>query len=234
MSEELQGGAKDNMRKSVLRRLVVWSLAVVVTVTATGCWNPFAPEGGGGQPPVVVTYKERTSPDNVIHNLNTAYKDMNADEYLDCLAEEFEFHLNPDDYGDPANNLPEDWDKQEERDIHDAMFGQDTEVEDIDLVFTNTSKLWDDNALPGDPSDDLWTYREQTDLRVKVPGDLTYLANADQEFVFQIDPYETGPDDEPLWEIIDWWDLQETPYRRPVAEDGEERVSFGLLKSMYR
>ncbi|MFH1502258.1 MAG: hypothetical protein ABIG03_04350 [Candidatus Eisenbacteria bacterium] len=222
------------MSKTIVRCAAACLTVAVLAFAGSGCWNPFAPDPGDGNPDVDVTYKERTSPDNVVYNLYTAYKDMNAQKYLECLAEEFEFHLNPDDYEDPENELPEYWGKQDERDIHEAMFAEDSNVERITLTLTNSTKVFSQGENPSDPMDDTWTYRELTDLRVTVPNDLTYLANADQEFVFRIDPNETGPEGETLWEIIFWYDLQESPYRKPIVEDTGDRVSFGHLKAMYR
>jgi hypothetical protein len=235
VSEELQGGARINMSKMVVRCTALCVAVVGLAIGVSGCWNPFAPPGGDPPPPTQLFYKVRTSPDNVVHNLNTAYKDKNAQEYLDCLAEDFEFHLNPDDYEDPDNNLPESWGKIVEQDIHEAMFADGSGVLNVSLTLTNISKQFNPGALPADPSDDTWTYREQTDLFVSVedPPDLIYHANADQEFVFRIDPDETGPEGETLWEIIEWWDLQ-PPERRDAGYGTEVAISVGALKAIYR
>ena len=225
------------MSKTSIRYVAsLLAVAALVVVTA-GCWNPFAPSGGGDDdtPPVTVSYKERTSPANVVYNLNTAYADMNAREYLDCLAENFEFHLNPEDVNDPTNDppLPEYWGKDEETRIHEAMFGEGSNVERITLTLTNLGEDYNPGADPVDPMDDRWTRVEGTDLRVTIPGDLTFLANADQEFIFQIDPNETGPSGERLYEIVRWEDKQRSG-RMPVDEEAGELVSFGLIKALYR
>lgn len=236
VSEELQRGVGDTMSKHVLRWLAAFVLAAVAGSTVIGCWNPFAPEGGGDRPPVKVQYMPRTSPANVIYNLNTAYKYMNADEYLACLAEDFEFTLNPDDSGNPDNDLPVSWGKQEERDIHKAMFADTTNVAHIELTLTNISIDFDQGADPYSQEDDRYTYREGTDLRVNI-GEWTFLANANQDFVFQIDPDETGDGGETLWEIVDWFDLVTTPGGKGLADvstEGAEPISFGRLKAMFR
>jgi hypothetical protein len=223
------------MSKHVLRWLAAFALAAIVGVPVVGCWNPFAPEGGGDTPPVVVQYKPRTSPANVVYNLNTAYKWMNADEYLACLAEDFVFTLNPDDVNDPENPLPETWGKQEERDIHERMFADTTNVDRISLTLTNISIDFDQGEDPYSQDDDRYTHVEGTDLRVVV-GDWTFLANADQEFVFQIDPDETGQDGEILWEIVEWTDKKMPTLK--VGSDGVgeavQPLSFGRFKAMYR
>ncbi|MBD3348322.1 MAG: hypothetical protein GF400_03880 [Candidatus Eisenbacteria bacterium] len=222
------------MRSLGLHRLAAGAVVILLSVALAGCWNPFAPEGGGDAPPTVIEYRLRTTPSNVVHNLQSAYKDKNLEEYLDCLAEDFEFFLNPDDVT-PGSGLPESWGKSEESNIHEAMFSEvDTiGVDRIELTLTNLEISFDPGELPEDPSDDRYTHKEETDLRVTV-GDLTLLANADQEFVFQIDPNETGPDGETLWEIIEWWDLEEDPGGRAPADGNADRVSVSELKAMFR
>lgn len=195
------------------------ALAAVVLLTLTGCASKSTgPEDTDDSP----HYKLRTGPANIIYNLNTAYEWMDAEEYLDCFAEDFEFTLNPDDLGNPDNPLPESWGKQEERDIHEAMFSDATNVGHVDLTLTNVSVDFDAGADPYDTSDDRYTYREGTDLRVTI-GELIFLANADQQFVFRVDADETGPNGQTLWEIIEWHDLQ----------CGRHESSWGAIKSMY-
>jgi ketosteroid isomerase-like protein len=57
----------------------------------------------------------------VLYNLRKAYGNMDADAYLDGLAEDFIFYLNPDDLtGNPT--LPEYWGRAAETTIHENMF----------------------------------------------------------------------------------------------------------------
>ena len=213
-------------KATLRRRLLVSGLCLVVALSATGCWNPFAPPEGE-DPPVNVSYKLRTSRENVLHNLRQAYVYKNLDEYLDCMSEDFMFYLNPDDpYEDPENPLDDSWDKQTEEDIHEAMFA---DVERISLTMTHISDQVIDPPDPGDPP--TWEYVEEIDLRVAIPPDLTLLADADQKFLFQIDPLEVGPAGETLYEIYEWHDLP--ALRRDDAPDGE-RVTVSALKAMYR
>jgi hypothetical protein len=220
------------MRRSLLHGLPACVLVGIVCLAVAGCWNPFAPPGGGDPPPSQVQYKLRTTPENVVYNLNSAYKDMNLEEYLACLAENFEFVLNPNDVNDPMNDLPESWGKTEEEAIHARMFADTTNVGNIDLTLTNVSSQWDQGADPVDPSDDTWIHVDTTDLRVTI-GEWTYLANADQEFVFQIDPNETGPSGQTLWEIVIWTDLLPQP-GRAIHDENTQRLSVGRIKALFR
>jgi hypothetical protein len=220
------------MNKAHIRGLAFSALSVVLTIALAGCWNPFAPDtGGNGPPPQPVEYKLRTSPQNVIHNLATSYTRMDASRYLDCLAEDYIFFLNPDDIDDPEHPLPEYWDKAEERTIHENMFGDGTDVEGVTLVFTHSDAVWHEGD-PGDPLDDLWTYIEAIDLRVQLPPDLTLHAEAPAEFLFRVDPDEVGPDGEILWEIWKQWDRSSDGRNDPGEPDG--RISLSRLKAMYR
>lgn len=213
---------------SILRRLLVSGLIGALALTTAGCWNPFAPPRGD-TPQIEVSYKLRTSPENVLYNLNTAYVYKNRGEYLDCLAEEFLFHPNPDDVTNAEDPLPESWGKQEESDIHRDMFAQ---VDRITLTMTFQDSLRDMGANPSDPADDKLNYWEGIDLKV-TPDLTTFYANAPQQFIFRIDPLEVGPEGETLWEVIDWWDLKVDGGRLrdlPTVE----YVTFGRLKALYR
>ncbi len=209
---------------STARRLAAATALAALLVTAlglSGCSN----SGCTCPDEVEVTYKLRTSPEDVLYNLKTAYVYMNLDEYLDCLAEEFVFHLNPNDYDE--SEMPESWGKQDEEDIHENMFASDSDVERIALILTDGQKDYDTGPNPVDPMDDRWHYWEGVDLRVAVAGDLTFCATAEQEFTFRIDPLEVGPEGETLYEIIDWWDLEDL--NRP----GGSR-SWGSIKALFR
>ncbi len=221
------------MNRAFLRGLAVSAVSVLLMSALTGCWNPFAPDPGGNGPPVQpAEYRIRENPQDVIHNLKTAYVHMDADEYLDCLAEDFVFFLNPEDLlADPT--LPEYWGKAGEEEIHVNMFGEgDPHVERIELVFTHEDDVWDDGD-PGDPLDDLWTYREDIDLRVYLPEDLILWAEARAEFLFRVDPDEVGPGGEILWEIWNQWDLSVTE-KRGGSGSSEDRTSLTQLKAMFR
>jgi hypothetical protein len=209
---------RSTMKTYGLRRLLASGLILVLALSAAGCWNPFAPPEGDDPPPVKVSYKLRTSPENVLYNLKTAYIYRNIDEYVDCLAEEFEFHLSPED-----TEIGEWWGKQTESDIHAAMFDRDSNVERIELVLTDKERYHDEGELPLDPMDDRWHCWEGTDLRVTVI----------EEFIFRIDPLEVGPEGETLYEVIEWWDLEDSGGTLRVTP-GVERVTFGGLKALYR
>ena len=226
------------MRTSLLFRAAIAAAVSVFVLTAAGC-DLFAPPMTDGPPVEPVQYKPRTTRANVIYNLSSAYEERNLDEYMDCLAEEFTFHLAQVDLDEDAT-LPEYWGKAMERSIHEKMFGivpvqnPENEVEKITLTLTTGPYDHDEGADPVDPMDDRWTYRLSTDLMVWFPNNLQRRADADVEFVFRIDPLETNPEDgDTLFEIVKWEDLAtDGGSFRPLQPDVEE-TSFGLLKATY-
>jgi hypothetical protein len=228
------------MGTSRILRAAFAAVAVISLVAFAGCQNPFSPPGGGDDPPDDVQYKLRTSPANVVYNLNTAYEYMNIEEYLACLAEEFIFE--PSEYDQGINpDIPPYWGKADERAIHRKMFGidpvedPDNEVDQITLTLTKITEAHNEGADPVDPMDDIWTWLMDTDLMVWFPNNLQRRADADVEFDFRIDPLEQGPNGETLYEIIEWRDLAEEPGGRgavPVEPDVHE-TSFGRLKANY-
>ncbi|MBD3367476.1 MAG: hypothetical protein GF405_04795 [Candidatus Eisenbacteria bacterium] len=178
------------------------------------------------------TYTLRDSPANALVKLNEAYEAMDTDAYLDCLAEDFAFHLAQVDIDNDAS-LPEYWGRTTEQTIHQRMFGDEEvsdpslEVEQITLTLTTITWGHDVGADPGDPMDDRWTYRVDTDLMVYFPNSLNRRADAVVEFVLRIDQDDTGPDGETLYEIVRWEDL--------AASSGRtEETTWGTLKAMYR
>jgi len=173
-------------------------------------------------------YPVRSSPVNTILKLRLAYERMDAEAYLDCLAEDFLFYLNPDDLTEHPE-LPEYWDKAEETTIHENMFGVDTDVLNVVLVFAHDTDSYDPGD-PGDPLDDLWTYREDYDIRVQLPPGLTLHAISPSDFVLQVDPDETGHGGMLLWEIVEWYDL---PYEWG-ADGPREDNSWGVIKALWR
>jgi len=198
------------------------TVAVAATLAMTGCANKSTnPEGADD----AIPYKARTSPNNVIYNLVLAYTEMDAEGYLDCLSEDFEFVLNPDDVNDPQNPLPETWGKSVEQAIHERMFSDTTNVDRVNLTLTNMSIDFDPGSDPYSAEDDRYTYVEGCDLRVVI-GYWTFLADNYQEFVFGIDFGERGRDGELLWKIVEWFDV------RPAERS--ESSTWGSIKALYR
>lgn len=183
-----------------------------------------------GGPTADSLYPLRSSPENVLRKLNLAYVRMDAEAYLDCLAEDFIFFLNPDDLTEHPG-LPEYWDKVEEATIHGHMFGEGTDVAGVMLVMTTQSSSCDEGD-PGDPLDDTWTFLEAIDLRLQLPPDLTLHATSPSEFILGVDPDETGHGGQLLWEITRWHDIAVWTGRVPDAV--RSGCSWTALKALFR
>ncbi len=222
------------MERVVPRRLAaVIIVAVALILPLSGCWNPFAPPNGDNPEVPPEGYRERTSPENVLHNFILAYEDMNATEYLDCLADTFEFWLYPQDVIENPNELPWSWDKAEETAIAESMFGEDTDIDHITLAFTQHGDVIE---VPGPtPEDPIgWQHEYEMDLWVYIPSqDRQLWANAGVRFLFSVDPNETASNGADLWEIAVQHDIVFSG-RIPHDGEGGEQISLGQLKARYR
>ncbi|MCK4916564.1 MAG: hypothetical protein KAS89_10335, partial [Candidatus Eisenbacteria sp.] len=152
--------------------------------------------------------------------------------YLDCLSGDFTFYPCEDDVHNPELDIPPEWYKPDERTMHENMFGEDGYVESISLELTNTEVVHDTGADPEDPLDDIYVHTEDVDLWVNTYGGMSYVVTAPSEFFLCVDPCETGPYGETMWEICTWYDLSD-PGRGNV-DDGREYTSWGGIKALYR
>ncbi len=216
------------IRPSARPTLAIILLAALALGLA-GC-SLFAPEGGD-PPGDGGGYKERTTCPNVIHNLIRSYQEMEADEYDLLFADGFEFWLNPGDLNDPENPLPASWGRTEDSEITHNMLDDGTDVITITLTLTQIgSEVEIPGPLPGDPS--TWEYVYGVDLFVYLPADLTLWANAASRYTFAVDPNETGPNGETLWEVTKWEDIDLS--LRPLDPGDFTPVSMTELKAMFR
>ena len=215
------------------KRLVASALLAVLAFTLSGCWNPFAPDEGDPQPVPPADYHDRLTPQDVLHNLQTAYVWKNAVQYLDCLSEGFAFYPSDADVQDPNQNIPPVWWKPDERTMHENMFASSSDVESISLTLTITSIIFYEND-PDIDSDNEYDVLVDVDLRVNVVGDLTYLATAPSQYIMRIDIDQPGPDNEDTWwEIVEWYDLGDPGRGDSEDEPGVVRVSFAELKQLF-
>jgi hypothetical protein len=148
-----------------------------------------------------------------------AYENLDADAYLDCLAEDFRFFLNPEDItNDPT--LPEYWGKATEETIAHNMLGDGSSVEKIALALNQVGDPIGNPAVV-----DGWDYNHQAELRIYVYP-VTYVAN--NGAVFTLCPSGgPGPGGHELWEILYWYDVD-------GFWAGREEASWGTIKALFR
>ncbi|MBM3307391.1 MAG: hypothetical protein FJY74_03610 [Candidatus Eisenbacteria bacterium] len=202
------------------RPLAISIMLAAAAAFGGGCANPANSDDQADLPPL------RTSPAKVLERLQWAYDNMDVEVYLDCLAADFIFLLNPRDVENDPDLEPGYWGNAEERVIHEQMFG--AEGDHADNILLTLTQVGD--PLPVDPGDGTGThyqYKEAVDLRVYM-GAWTYLATAPSLFRLRIDQDETGPQGEQLWEIWRWQDLEGARSGRGAES------SWGSIKALFR
>ncbi len=218
------------------KRLAVSLLLAVFALTLSGCWNPFAPDPAPPVPIPPADYHDRLTPEDVLHNIQTAYIWMNPVEYLDCLSEDFEFYPNEDDVNDPQNPVDPIWWKVDEQAMHENMFADGSDVDNISLTLTIASLEYD-YGIPEDPLDDTCICIVDVDLRVNLTNGDGFLATAPSEFHMRIDIDQPNPvpdpDDVLWWEINYWFDLQTDGRGDSQHDPNVELVSLSRLKSLF-
>jgi len=173
----------------------------------------------------------RTSPAEVIDQLEAAYVAMDTTDYLDCLSEDFQFFPCQDDVNNPDLDIPPVWWKAAERTMHENMFDESSDVMSISLTLTTTEVVHDTGIDPQDPLDDIYVHTEDVDLRVNLYSAVTYLATAPSEFHLRVDPDEEGPYGETMWEVYLWYDLGGEG--RGAVAGRVEDATWGGIKALY-
>jgi len=208
----------------VTTRVSVWILIAIVATLVAGCGSTSGPgdtEDTG--------YPERTTPDNVLTKIERAFRNMDCDAYMDCLAEDFLFCPSYDQ-NDPNNPLPPCWDRETEREIHEDMFGPDGGIAEISLDIEAVSVQFQEGPDPYDPTDDAWHYVVDVDLEIvfEDPDHPAWYVVGDSEFRFRADPDTVSSSGELLWDVTRWYDTGPPP----ALPDGASSLSE--LKSSQR
>jgi hypothetical protein len=202
--------------------MTIVSLLALTGALIWGCSSPTDHE----IPPDPPEWELRDTPQHVLDNLVKAYRNKDAEHYLDCFAPDFIFFLNPDEVIEHPELEPGYWGKAEERVIHEAMFGDG--ALHADRVTLTLSLVGAPISIEPVPGEIHWQYKEAVDLSVYV-GATQYWATAPSMFEFRIDQDQEGPNGETLWEIVYWYDLE--PLR---PGEGHEHSSWGSVKALYR
>jgi len=97
----------EDLMRTIIALLCAVSCAAILV---GGC----STAGPGPDIPAGPEFRDRTSPENVVYNMELAYEEMDLEEYLDCLSEDFEFFPTEDDVNDPNQGIPPVWWKTDE------------------------------------------------------------------------------------------------------------------------
>ena len=198
--------------------------AILTAFLLAGCSTSTGPID---MPVPDVHYFARTSPDSVVANLRLAYENQHLARYLECLAEDFTFYPSPRTL-EEYEWIPESWGKVDEHRIHQNMFGGSSFVHGIVLALLQEGEATP--ILGPTPGDTIgYEYTFGVDLRVDCQDSITYVATAPSLFLLRIDPDEMGSGGEPLWEILEWYDIDDDgSCVRPVLP-----TSWGELKILF-
>ena len=182
---------------------------------------------GVREPPRFSTrYPLRDSPANALEKLRQSYELMDPVAYLDCLAEDFIFYVNPEDQANNPN-LPPEWYKPDEAMMHENMFAEGSDVDYITLSLAQVGNPIEfPSPDPGEPSE--WEYHENYDLTLHYFDGLTIISEAGAVFRLRVDQDQAGPGGEDLWEVESWWDVERFEVS-PV-----ESSSWATIKALFR
>lgn len=197
-------------------------LAFLAGLGLSGCSSPTKTDD-----PVELPYPLRASPDSLIAQFVWAYENMDLEVYLDCLADSMLFYLSERDVENDPELEPGYWGKAVEQAIHESMFGDGPlSPSRIELRLTPVA-IETLRALGGQGRPIGWRYREAVDLRIYI-GVWTYWATMPSLFEIRLDPDDVGPSGEPLFEIVEWQELDDW-----LGRAGREQTSWGAIKALY-
>lgn len=136
------------------------------------------------QPEEQTKYPLRTTPENVLINLELAYNEQNYEKYLVCLAEDFRFYST--DLGS--------WDKEEEERIHRNMFNGTKRADKVVLKISGNDNFEDEL-----PEHEGWHILPRTYHLTVVAGSI-----GEQTATGSVVFYLRKEND--LWHIVEWWE----------------------------
>ncbi len=115
------------------------AIGLIALLGVSGC--PFMPDqDNNGGPPPPPAFLARTSPENLLNNLKSAYKQRAAAEFESLLAQNFTFVLSADDANKPG--MDPQWGRDVEVRAHQRMF-DNTYVITLTLDFVVGPRQWD-------------------------------------------------------------------------------------------
>jgi hypothetical protein len=185
--------------KTALGRAARW-VGWLALLAVVGC--PFSPDDA---PPIIPEPKflPRTSPENLLANLMTSYRERETAEYESLLALNFTFVLSPVDAGQPG--MPSQWGRNTEIGVHQRMFDADL-VQTLALDFAVGARVFDE-------TDQLWTITiTNVDLSLygmtpDFPTPKQYrVLGGSSKFWFQQNDWTAPGTSDRIWSIVKWED----------------------------
>jgi hypothetical protein len=191
--------------------LAFMSLIITATVIPlAGCDD----DNGGFKPEN--TFRELTSPENVLFNFATAYKEMDYAHFAPLIGNGYTFIFNEDDIQNYPDDIPPSgiWGKSQELQTHSNMLDTayvppDEPQLDIDrmlleLAFSGELSPCNLEGAPAGTVEGFVTF----DWRVVTKGDIDYYVKSRPRFYFTPDSTKTPV----TWSI---WRIEDAPFGQP-------------------
>lgn len=176
-------------------------------------------------------YLRQTSPENVLANLQTAYKARDIEGYSALLSDDYHFYF--DDGTRQRESLPEFWLKQEDPGCTALLFDS-PEVSDIRIHLTFGSLR--EAAAPGVVYLDVLDTFLEVDLvpSLQRPEGLTLRIDGQRQRFYFRKGRTMQDTDSDTWYIIEWRDygVQGAP-STSAARTAVESTTWGAIKAHY-
>jgi hypothetical protein len=191
------------------------------------CWGGWC---GDDPPPDPPAFLPRTSPANLLHNLQRAYERRNVAEYESLLAKDFTFVLSAEDQQYPG--MPDSWERGPEVQIHTHMFDAGL-VQTLTLTFVPADSVWN-------PADGMYTVL-MSNVNLYLlgatpahPGDVKEyrMANGWEKFWFRKNGWTVPGKADSVWTIVKWQDSPTGGLTARGSALGVE-VTWGAIKALF-
>jgi hypothetical protein len=183
-------------------RALAWVFVLFAPLLLWGCPFDTTKDDEPDDPDPPEEFKERISPENLLHNLRVAYQQKEFEEYILLFAQDFTFVFDPRDANNDSLDIPDSWGLAEERDAHRDLFNA-PDIEEIKLEWIPGSHQPPDRAN-ADTKIIVRNIFLEVDQRLP-NGEILYLqVRGDAWFHFRKSDVTTAEGDT-IWEIV-WWE----------------------------
>lgn len=183
-------------------RAFAWVFVLLAPLLLWGCPFDTTRDEEPDPPPPLEEFKERISPENLLHNLRVAYQQKEFEEYILVFSQDFTFVFDPRDANNDSLDIPESWGLEQEQDAHRRLFDA-PDIEEIKLDWTPGAQLQPDRAN-ADVKIIIRNIFLEVDQRLPDSNILHLQVRGDAWFHFRKSDVTTAEGDT-IWEIV-WWE----------------------------
>jgi hypothetical protein len=209
--------------------------AVLAGLLLAGCWDDPARPPKDSQEIAVPEFREPTTRENVLFNLELSCNLMDAAHYAATLdPTDFVF------YFDLPDNMPgpDAWGFAEEKAAVTYMFARagglrGSPIRSVDVTLVGAEDAVWIEVDPGDPFPGETWYRADVQYKfsVKSEDDTVWITGGKPRAQFTLRPHDAGGTTE--WTVVQWRDIPGTPRLASRAPTGTEEITWSVLKYMY-